>query len=465
VHNDQAESNYLSGLKTATEIDLRGVEFSADLLAKVIDGLPIQDGRPVLGNARFDRAKFNEDARFNEMLFIGTSSFHDAEFVGTACLDGADFMGDVRFFAKYRGVVSFRKAHFGELRFLSLMRGAPKFILDGAEFEKLMRIQVSGPYLSCQDAKFNAGAIMHMLGTHVVLDGTSFGAPSVLAPRDPAIVGLRISDPEHVRKIPLFNKVFQARVLEERPKPISLRNVDVSNLSLEEVNLKACLFAGAHHLDQLRIEGTSAFADTPSGVYRGFALPPVWWWTRRQTLAEEQRWRATHPRKHVGWYNDDCQTSPWLVESISISPPARLAILYRALRKANEDSKNEPGAADFYYGEMEMRRLDNANSWSERIILTLYWLVSGYGLRALRALTLLALALVGSSLAFQHIGFAAMHTSLRTSFIYAAQTAISIPDVQTQLTDWGRLIRIALRLITPLLLGLSLLAVRNRVKR
>ncbi|MGX1887663.1 hypothetical protein [Streptomyces sp. NPDC055287] len=32
--------------------------------------------------------------------------------------------------------------------------------------------------------------------------------------------------------------------------------------------------------------------------------------------------------------------------------PAQLAPVYRALRKAFEDSKKEPGAADFYYGEM-----------------------------------------------------------------------------------------------------------------
>jgi hypothetical protein len=38
--------------------------------------------------------------------------------------------------------------------------------------------------------------------------------------------------------------------------------------------------------------------------------------------------------------------------------PDRLAMLYRVLRKAQEDSKNEPGAADFYFGEMEMRRQD-----------------------------------------------------------------------------------------------------------
>ncbi|WP_308407820.1 hypothetical protein [Streptomyces somaliensis] len=35
-----------------------------------------------------------------------------------------------------------------------------------------------------------------------------------------------------------------------------------------------------------------------------------------------------------------------------------MAALYRQLRKSLEDGKNEPDAADFYYGECEMRRHD-----------------------------------------------------------------------------------------------------------
>jgi hypothetical protein len=63
------------------------------------------------------------------------------------------------------------------------------------------------------------------------------------------------------------------------------------------------------------------------------------------------------------------------------------------LRKSREDRKNEPGAADFYYGEMEMRR-HSARFW-DRFIITLYWALSGYGLRASRALgALLALAAI-----------------------------------------------------------------------
>jgi hypothetical protein len=56
----------------------------------------------------------------------------------------------------------------------------------------------------------------------------------------------------------------------------------------------------------------------------------------------------------------------------------QIAELYRAFRKGGEDAKDEPDAADFYYGEMEMRR--HADGRGEvyrgqvgRAILTLYF--------------------------------------------------------------------------------------------
>ena len=67
------------------------------------------------------------------------------------------------------------------------------------------------------------------------------------------------------------------------------------------------------------------------------------------------------------------------------------------LRKAREDAHDAPGAADFYYGEMEMRRLAaredllGTKGWGARILhlgsvalLELYRLVGGYGVRPLR---------------------------------------------------------------------------------
>jgi len=88
-------------------------------------------------------------------------------------------------------------------------------------------------------------------------------------------------------------------------------------------------------------------------------------------------------------YPEPCEELPSATE---------IAGIYRGLRKGLEDSSNGPGAADFYYGEMEMRRLSgrekgpksSAAARSERCLLTAYWAVSGYGLRAWRAFTAFA---------------------------------------------------------------------------
>jgi hypothetical protein len=44
--------------------------------------------------------------------------------------------------------------------------------------------------------------------------------------------------------------------------------------------------------------------------------------------------------------------------------------------KGREDAKDEPGAADFYYGECEMRRHDLDAPRAERLVLWAYWLLS-----------------------------------------------------------------------------------------
>jgi hypothetical protein len=150
--------------------------------------------------------------------------------------------------------------------------------------------------------------------------------------------------------------------------------------------------------------------------------------------------------------------------------PARLAALYRDLRKGREDAKDEPGAADFYYGECEMRRHDRQTTpWPERMVLWLYWLVSGYGLRGLRALVWLVVVIVGLAGVLQAIGFNGGDPGFRDVVIYAAQASISMASGNTALTEhvsWaGEVLRIVLRLTGPVLLGLMLLSIRGRVRR
>ena len=66
---------------------------------------------------------------------------------------------------------------------------------------------------------------------------------------------------------------------------------------------------------------------------------------RRKMITEELQWREAHTRRR-----DKTTDREFL-------PAVEIAGIYRDLRKGLEDAKNEPGAADFYYGEMEMRRL------------------------------------------------------------------------------------------------------------
>jgi hypothetical protein len=172
---------------------------------------------------------------------------------------------------------------------------------------------------------------------------------------------------------------------------------------------------------------------------------------------------------------------PYGKEWPAVLPAGQIAGMYRALRKGREDAKDEPGAADLYYGEMEMRRhagrptgssTDNPNGQAshgqvERGILTVYWLVSGYGLRAWRALAWLAAVTAVFAVAFHLAGFTRppQPVSYWTSLLYAFRATLSLTDNEVELTAWGKLLQALLRLTGPVLLGLTLLAIRARTKR
>jgi hypothetical protein len=330
------------------------------------------------------------------------------------------------------------------------------------------------------------GAWLNVHWAEIRLDGVDFGRPTVLAGVGP-FPGLG-EDPHR----PRLTQPWRT----SRPRVLSLRGSDVRNLVLSNIDLRACRFNGAHNLDQLRLEATIDLPDRPAGLRAGWAIPPLWRWTRRRTLAEEHRWRRARA-KHAGWYPRACRVHGLAKQERSLGP-ADIALLYRALRKAREDSKDEPGAADFYYGEMEMRRHDRSTPWAERVVLWLYWLVAGYGLRATRALGCLLVLLAVATVLLAMVGFAPAPSTtaltatitgpppqriqigagpaptmtatrplpdrLGTAALVAVEGAVFRTSDQA-LTYRGRLIHTTLRFVGPVLLGLTLLSIRGRVKR
>ncbi|MET7701566.1 hypothetical protein [Streptomyces sp. NPDC005485] len=273
---------------------------------------------------------------------------------------------------------------------------------------------------------------------------------------------------------------------------VSLRGVDAAHLVLADVDLSGCLFAGTVHLDQLCLEGACTFDTTPSSA-RWRRWPPVRF-TERRVLAEEHHWRAGRPDAVRGW-------NP-AVLGAGRAGPLQLAPVYRALRKAFEDGKHEPGAADFYYGEMEMRRHAGDIPRSERSLLTAYWALSGYGLRASRALAWLGAAMLLTILLLMTVGlpqdtpkqtatgtvpagggrvtFAISKDDPRNpsgnrftgerfeKALNVTLNSVVFRSADQDLTTAGTYIEMASRLTEPVLLGLAVLAVlavRNRVKR
>jgi hypothetical protein len=116
---------------------------------------------------------------------------------------------------------------------------------------------------------------------------------------------------------------------------------------------------------------------------------------------------------------------------------------------------------------MEMRRLASSTLRPERIILVAYWLVSGYGLRASRALVGLALTVVVFAVSLEFWGFDAPHPFSK-AMLFSLESTIDIlrlPSNLPKLSAVGELLQIGLRLLGPLFFGLTLLSLRGRVKR
>ena len=441
--SDEERSATLKQLGEHGEIDARGVPITQALLEQILAAAPHDaDNHPVLTAPRFERATFQGDAIFDWVTFQGRANFRraafqgdagfdwtafkeDADFVGAtfegwalfqwaafqgdaaffgatvrgtaifegvpfqgyawfsnatfqrdADFDGATFKGDASFGgATFQGHADFRRTTFERARQIGPLLVYRGLELDHVQFAEPVQIEVSTIGVCCRRARFVGGVQFRLRWARVLLDDADLGAPSILA-------GIpRLTDDELAEQEQRIAKAWRRLLggaVSEQPRLLSLRRANVAGLGLANIELADCRFDGAHSLDKLRLEADVAFA---APVRQG--------WEWRQVIAEERTWRA----HRAGRWTEPAWP-PWADDEPAVLEAAQIAGLYRALRKGREDAKDEPGAVDFYYGEMEMRRHARGNGSNrprapsrgrvERGILTAYWLVSGYGLRAWR---------------------------------------------------------------------------------
>jgi hypothetical protein len=494
------EANALARIAPGADLDLRGTTVTSELLKRILDRFrdSKDHDRLNIGVARCMAASFNDAADFDEAIFRrhagfagatfgdvasfagarfkGPADFADAEFAGLAVFTSAGFCRPALFNGARFGVARFTSVRFGgNLSFqganvannltleVSELEPGGTLILDGLRGAGEVDVRAEVGRVDCKGAEFGGRVSFRLAGNPAFwLTDTAFEQPSTVEswPRfaSPGTDESGAGDKKPVDKRPVDEGQFAMR---------SLRGVDAEHLTLADADLSHCLILGLRRPEELRLAGRCRFALTPSGWHLYRRWPPLYRWTDRDALYEERLWRRTSRTAALGWITTDPVESADVENAARLSA-AGLAVLYRQLRQAVEDARNEPGAADLYYGEMEMRRLSTARR-DEKWLLTLYWLVSGYGLRASRAMLVLAGLVLATALMLQRAGFPG-HSApgYLDCLLYASGSLLSLDlpgHLPTTLTDWGQLIRIVLRIGGPVLLGLGALAVRGRLKR
>jgi uncharacterized protein YjbI with pentapeptide repeats len=456
------------------------------------------------GELSLEDAAFENDAHFDRAVFSDFNApkasfgrgvwFDDATFTGRARFSGTRFCGDAWFAgARFGENAWFYRASFETARDLGPMLVLEELSFEESDFSLSVRIEAAARRATWQAARFREGGDLSLRWAEVNLERAEFGGPSLLtalpAGRDDRALGL---------EKPLVGGGWACHC--ERtptsgyePRLLSLRSAKLAHFAMSEVDLRACSFNRAQGLESLRLERVR-FAESPSTRSRHWP----WRWTRRQTLAEEHRWRDQQGA--WGWNGPDTRAPDWIPRA---DPPSaeELTGLYRALRNGRESIKDEPGAADFYYGEMEMRRQTESGAGFptrttpavERGLITLYWLVSGYALRSSRVVATLALVIVVFAALFEAVGFKAEGMQTRVvdvsaagalvheavpapertdldaaldALTFTAGTATAVLAAPARpLTRGGEALRVLLRILGPILLGLALLSFRGRVKR
>ncbi|MGW1472000.1 pentapeptide repeat-containing protein [Streptomyces olivaceus] len=433
------------------------------------------------GTARFGSATFRGYALFGRATFEGIAGFGWATFQSIAEFGSATFQGAAEFGSvTFEGDARFGSATFEEADSVGPLACAGRVVLSGAKFGGPVTLSFTARRLECRRTRWSSTAEIRLRHATVDFAHAVFEYPLTIAAELEPFV---LADGRQLSEDPF------ASTSDSGVRVASLRGVDAAHLVLADLDLSRCLFAGTVHLDQLRLEGACTFDAAPAArIWRRWR--PVRF-TERRVLAEEHHWRAGRPGAVRGWNT--------AVLGAGRTGPLQLAPVYRALRKAFEDGKHEPGAADFYYGEMEMRRLADDIPRSERGLLTVYWALSGYGLRASRALAWLGAAMLLTIVLLMAVGLA-QDTPKQTATgsvpagggkvtfeidrddpqsptgdrftgkrfekaLNVTLNSVVFRSSGQDLTTAGTYIEMTSRLTEPVLLGLAVFAVRNRVKR
>ncbi|MBI2304435.1 MAG: pentapeptide repeat-containing protein [Chloroflexi bacterium] len=380
------------------------------------------------GDGNYVGFVFPEWADFSVVTFTGDADFGEANFTGAAHFFRATFTGD---------------ANFGEANFT----GAADFW--GATFTG--------------DANFFRATFTG--------DADFWGANFTGAAH---FWGARLDGPGRV----VFQGDEEKTVFHGRA---DFRGAYFGTVLFRSVHLKDATFAGCYGLEKVEFDNvTWGSIDQP---WRDWPLARrLLRWRRENVVGDELEARKTRKEGDFA-----------VAEGVYFTPGAEQGFaaaerVYRMLRKSYKDREDYAGAREFYFGQMEMRRLAR-KGWRKWLSLTTaFWLLSGYGTRWRRAagwavLLLLLWALLyafsGLRLASDPPGVA--HTlalwggtgaffwdGLRIigyGLIHSLEATIVRTDFARPAHNWGWLFQTVQNALGPTIIAMLVLAIREQFKK
>ena len=407
--------------------------------------------------AEFGGATFSEHVGFAKAKFTGEADFNHAEFTNKANFFQITFSDAVNFNnATFSKRTDFRLATFSEKANLS-----EATFSDGADFNeaKFSRKAEFGKAIFYGDANFNLAKFYRgadfseaMFSKEVDFSEAMFSgevnfAEAMFSKGVTFKYTLFENGPVFFSSCSFFGKSEFAGVRKENKTIRIFSRVEISLENAEIDPLDALSFQDAD-LSQCQFSGTDL---------RMVKLTNVLWKSVRNRISVYDEIKSLEENKTL--------------------PYPHIERIYRQLKKNYEDQGDSERAGEFHYSEKEMRRKNPDTKIILKCLLTIYWIISGYGERYLRPLLSAGVLLFLCTFAYLALGIGLEST---------CQTKLKL----TSATDWGRTANYSLQVMTlqkptgynlcnlvgnfvrtfqsifgPITLGLFALAVRQRLKR
>ena len=343
--------------------------------------------------ANFSRIIFEEiGVKFVHAKFLGPANFSFAQFKRFLTFSGAEFHGWASFeMVEFQDAVNFNATRFNTF---AHFRGA-KF-LGGISWESA-RFNGETTFEACQFRKnvhfeyavFTGRTLFSPLEGHVNSPGLIFDQAAIVTFRNITFVspGEIIFRETDLTKCLLLNA--------------DVRKVQFSNVIWPQIN---DLFEFSSYLRRCQKK-------------LPIIASPFFKFLRRLLWKNRRRWTFAGRRFCV--YDEVSQfrtagTQPWP----KIRPWPQLERVYRQLKQNYEDQKDFQRANDFHYGEKEARRKNLQTDRNLKILLTGYWLFSGYGERALRPLFWIVFLTVFCAASYLLIGLEGVRHGGKTELVW-----------------------------------------------